>query len=99
MKALAELHIVPEGVGPSLSKPIADCHRILEKAGLNPQLHAFGTNVEGEWEDLCKALRECHETLHQSGAQRVNTALKISTRSDREESLQSRVESVNTVSG
>ena len=50
MKVIADLCIVPLGVGLSLSKYIAACERILSQSGLKPRLHAYGTNVEGEWE-------------------------------------------------
>lgn len=94
MKVIADIHILPVGVGVSLSSYIAACEGVLKDAGLNPQLHAYGTNVEGDWNTVTGALRKCHEVLHQMGAPRVSSTLKIGTRIDREESMKSRVESV-----
>ena len=37
-------------------------------AGLNQQLHSYGINVEGEWDDVIAAIKQCHEKLHDMGA-------------------------------
>jgi uncharacterized protein (TIGR00106 family) len=94
MKVLADLSIVPLGVGVSLSTYVAACERVLREAGLEPRLHAFGTNVEGEWEAVLGAVRRCHEVVHGMGAPRVHTAMKLSTRVDRAQSLDDKLRSV-----
>lgn len=48
MNVIVELCIVPIGVGVSLSKYVAACEKVLTEAGLNTELHANGTNIEGE---------------------------------------------------
>jgi uncharacterized protein (TIGR00106 family) len=94
MKVLADLSIVPIGVGVSLSRYVAACERVLLDAGLSPQLHAYGTNVEGEWDKVFEAVRRCHEVLHEMGAPRVSTNMRVGTRTDREQSLQDKIDSV-----
>ena len=94
MKVLADVSIVPLGTGVSLSPYVAACERILTEAGLQPRLHAFGTNVEGEWTQVMDAVRRCHEVVHEMGAPRVSATVKLSTRADRTQSLQEKVESV-----
>lgn len=94
MKVIADLAIIPIGVGVSLSPYVAACERVLKAAGLEPTLHANGTNVEGEWEVVFAALKSCHETLHQMGAPRVSTNLRIGTRTDRDQSMQDKINSV-----
>ena len=49
MKVIADLCVVPIGVGVSVSKEIAICERILAAVGLKTHLHAYGTNIEGDW--------------------------------------------------
>jgi uncharacterized protein (TIGR00106 family) len=95
MKVLAEISVIPLGVGVSLSDYVAACERVLRAAGLDPKLHAFGTNVEGEWEAVMAAVRQCHEAVHQMGAPRVSTSLKLSTRIDRPQTLADKVQSVH----
>lgn len=99
MRAIMELQVLPVGVGNSLSSYVVACERVLTEAGLNPQLHAFGTNVEGEWDALVDAARRCHEVVHQMGAPRVLTLLKLETRSNGNAELSQAVESVRQKMG
>lgn len=94
MHVIADFCIIPIGVGVSVSPYIAVCEKILTKAGLNPQLHAYGTNVEGEWDDVFKALEMCHQTVHEMGAPRISTSIKLGTRTDRNQSIADKVDSV-----
>ncbi len=94
MKVIADISIVPLGVGLSLSRYIAACEKVLAEAGLKTQLHAYGTNVEGEWETVFGALRRCHELLHEMGAPRVSTNLRVGSRTDRAQTMADKVESV-----
>jgi len=94
MKVLVDLCIVPIGVGVSLSTYIAECEKILAGAGLKTALHSYGTNVEGEWEDVFSAIRRCHEKVHAMGAPRITTTIKLGTRTDRDQSMEDKVNSV-----
>ena len=94
MKVLIDVSIFPIGVGVSLSSYVAACERVLRQAGLTARLHAYGTNVEGEWDEVFAAVRRCHEVLHEMGAPRVSTNIRCGTRSDREQSLDDKVRSV-----
>lgn len=94
LRVLADISIIPLGVGVSLSTYIAACERVFREAGLDPQLHAFGTEVEGEWDVVMSAIRRCHDTVHAMGAPRVSATVKLSTRVDREQSLADKVASV-----
>lgn len=94
MKVLADISLIPLGVGTSLSTYVAACERVLRDAGLEPKLHAFGTNVEGDWDVVMAALRRCHDTVHELGAPRVSTTVKLSTRVDRTQTLAEKVSSV-----
>ncbi len=94
MKIVAEFSIVPMGVGVSVSTYIAACQRVLSDAGLTVQLHAYGTNVEGEWDDVFAAIKKCLEVVHGMGVPRISTVLKVGTRTDRDQTLGEKVESV-----
>jgi uncharacterized protein (TIGR00106 family) len=94
MKAHADISIIPIGVGVSLSKYVAACERVFRDAGLDPHLHAFGTEIEGEWDTVMTAVRRCHDVVHEMGAPRITTTVKLSTRVDREQSLDDKVASV-----
>jgi uncharacterized protein (TIGR00106 family) len=94
MKVLVDVSIVPLGVGVSLSTYVAACERVFQEAGLSPQLHANGTNVEGEWDIVFGAVKRCHEIVHAMGAPRVSTTMRVGTRTDRDQSLDDKVRSV-----
>ena len=87
MKALAEIQVIPIGVGVSVRKEVMRAHRLIEESGLKVQLHSYGTNVEGELDQIFKAVEHVHETLHSEGTVRLTTAIKIGTRTDKEPSL------------
>ncbi len=58
MKVIADLCVVPLGVGVSVSKYVVACQEVIEAAGLESKMHAYGTNVEGEWEAVFGALKD-----------------------------------------
>ncbi len=78
----------------SVSKHVAACQRVLREAGLKTQLHAYGTNIEGEWDAVFAAIKTCHETVHAMGAPRISTVIKLGTRTDRNQTMDDKVRSV-----
>ena len=94
MKALADICIIPIGVGVSVSRQVVACQEIFNEAGLDSRMHAYGTNVEGEWDDVMAALKRCHQKIHQMGAPRISTSIRLGTRVDREQSMQDKIDSV-----
>ena len=96
MHVIADLCVVPLGVGVSVSKYIVACEKVLRDAGLKTALHAYGTNVEGEWADVMDAVRTCHERVHAMGAPRISTSMRLGTRTDREQSMDDKLRSVKS---
>jgi uncharacterized protein (TIGR00106 family) len=94
MKVIADFSVTPLGVGVSVSKYVAACQTVLEEAGLAHHLHAYGTNVEGEWDAVFDAIKRCHEVVHAMGAPRVGTVIKVGTRTDRDQAMRDKVRSV-----
>lgn len=94
MKVIADLCVVPLGVGVSVSAYVAACEKVLREAGLKTRLHAYGTNIEGEWDDVFAAIRKCHETVHAMGAPRITSNLQFGTRVDRAQTMEDKVRSV-----
>ena len=94
MKVIADLCVVPLGVGVSVSPYIAACERVLQDAGLTVQLHANGTNIEGEWDAVFAAVKRCHEVVHGMGCPRIHTSITLGTRTDRAQTMADKVRSV-----
>ena len=59
MKVIADLCIVPMGVGPSVSAYIREVREVLATTGLTHDMHANGTNIEGEMADVSAAVEAC----------------------------------------
>ena len=94
MHVIVDLCVVPLGVGVSVSKYVARCQQILEDAGLEIRLHAYGTNIEGDWDEVFAAIKRCHEAVHEMGAPRITTTIKCGTRTDRSQTMDDKVRSV-----
>lgn len=94
MNVILDLCLVPIGVGVSVSKYIAACQRVLDEAGLVPHLHPYGTTVEGDWDVVMAAVKKCHRVVHEMGAPRISSTIKLGTRTDRKQSMDDKVRSV-----
>ena len=94
MHVMIDLCVVPLGVGVSVSNYIAECEKILHQAGLETHLHAYGTNVAGEWNDVFDAVRRCHARVHELGAPRITSTIKVGTRTDRVQTMAEKIDSV-----
>ena len=94
MKVIADLCVVPLGVGVSVRQYVAACGRVLDEAGLTTRLHGYGTNIEGEWDDVFAAIKRCHETVHAMGAPRITTSIKVGTRTDKDQSIADKIDAV-----
>lgn len=99
MNAIAEFTIIPIGVGTSLSKYVAVCEKILQGTDLSYELHANGTNLEGDWDEVLKAIKLCHERLHEMGVPRIATQIKIGTRTDKAQKMADKIDSVKSKYG
>ncbi|NCG24875.1 MAG: MTH1187 family thiamine-binding protein, partial [Actinobacteria bacterium] len=89
-----DLSVVPIGVGTSVSENVTACERVFQDAGLSHQMHAYGTNVEGEWDDVMAAVKRCHEVVHEMGAPRVTSSMRFGTRTDRTQTMADKIASV-----
>lgn len=94
MHVMIDLCVVPIGVGTSVSKEIAECQRLIQTAGLESQMHPYGTVIEGEWDAVMACVKACHERLHALGVPRVFTNLKLGTRTDKVQHMQDKIRSV-----
>lgn len=94
MKVIADVCIIPVGTGTSVSAEVARCQQIFSQHKLAFQMHAFGTNIEGDWDQVMAAIKDCHTTLHREGVLRISTTLKLGTRTDKVQTLAGKMKSV-----
>lgn len=90
---LLEFSVSPLGAGESVSPAVARCLEIVEQSGLEYQLHAMGTLVEGELDQVLDVLRRCVETVA-ADHNRVTCSAKLDLRRGHSGRLTSKVTSV-----
>jgi uncharacterized protein (TIGR00106 family) len=90
---LLEFSVSPLGEGESVSQYVARSLDLVDKSGLAYQLHAMGTIVEGELDEVLDLMRRCIEAVA-ADCPRVTCTAKLDYRQGHEGRLQSKVASV-----
>jgi uncharacterized protein (TIGR00106 family) len=91
---LAELSVFPlDKGGAGLSRYVARSIRIIEESGLDYEVHAMGTLLEGPAEKIWEVIRKCHEEMA-ADCDRVMTTVKIDDRKGVAGSIRKKVASV-----
>lgn len=77
---LAELSVSPldKGAG-GLSRYVAESIKIIEESGLDYEVHALGTLIEGPTDKVFEVIRACQENMCRH-SERVLTTVKIDDR-------------------
>jgi uncharacterized protein (TIGR00106 family) len=95
---LIEFSIVPVGSGSSLGERLAEVLKIVDESGLPYKINPMGTVVEGEWDELFRLVKKCHETLMKKEA-RVLTTITVDDRKGKTNRLDEKVKSVERILG
>lgn len=90
---LIEFSIVPVGTGSSIGNRLAEVLKIVDDSGLPYKLNPMGTVVEGEWDDLLKLVKKCHETVMKN-EERAITSIAIDDRKGKPNRIEEKVKSV-----
>jgi uncharacterized protein (TIGR00106 family) len=90
---LLEMSITPLGVGGSVSAYVAECVDLVDRSGLDYELHAMGTIVEGELDQVLDLMRRCIEQVARH-SDRVTCAAKLDFRRGQSGRIKSKVASV-----
>lgn len=89
--------LIPLGGDPSVAADVAECQRVFAERRLTAVMHAYGTNLEGEWDQVMAAIKECHHRVHAMGRVRISSTLKVGSRTDRVQSLADKVARVEAL--
>jgi uncharacterized protein (TIGR00106 family) len=95
---LLDFSITPLGKGESVSSYVARCLEIVAASGLAYRLHAMGTTLEGELDQVLAVVRQCFEAL-QADCSRMSCSIKIDYRKGPGGRLQSKVQKVQALVG
>ncbi|KAF7504390.1 hypothetical protein GJ744_002256 [Endocarpon pusillum] len=94
-KCIADFCLIPIGTSSaSVSGEIADVQRLLQKSGLVFSMHSAGSTVEGSWDEVMRLIGQAHTMLHEKGVVRVQTDIRVGTRTDKSQSMADKVTAV-----
>jgi uncharacterized protein (TIGR00106 family) len=93
--AIAEINIIPLGTtGPAVGDHVADALSVLKERGVDFEVTAMGTIIEGKLEAVLDLARRMHEAPFSKGVLRVVTTIKIDDRRDRDATMAEKVNAV-----
>jgi uncharacterized protein (TIGR00106 family) len=95
---LLDFSMTPLGKGESVSAYVARCLEVVAASGLDYSLHAMGTTLEGELDEVLAVVRRCFETL-QTDCDRISCSIKIDSRKGPGGRLRSKVQKVEALAG
>jgi len=90
---LVELSIIPIGVGSSIGDQLAEVLRIIDSSGLPYKINPMGTVIEGEWDEVMRLIKKCHEAVMKTG-ERALTTIVIDDRKGKPKRIDEKVKSV-----
>ena len=90
---LLEFSMTPIGKGESVGRYVARSLDIIDKSGLDYRLHAMGTVIEGDWDEVFGVVKNCFQTMRKD-CNRISLAIKVDYRKGAKGRLQTKVASV-----
>ncbi len=94
---VAEITVVPSGVGPSVSDYVARAIKVIEKhEDVRFQLTPMGTVIEGELDSILDVIRDVHNCAFDDRVRRVLTLVKIDERRDKALTMEGKLNSVRS---
>lgn len=90
---LVSFRIAPIGAGIHQGDPVAEAVEIVDESGLDYQVTAMDTLVEGEWEEVMPVIRRCVEAV-QEHSERVACDVRIEAWKGQQDQLARKVNRV-----
>ncbi|TWT29447.1 MTH1187 family thiamine-binding protein [Blastopirellula retiformator] len=90
---LLEFSMSPLNKGDSVSQYVARSIDIIDRSGLDYRLHAMGTIIEGEIDEVLAVLKACLEAMA-ADCDRITCSAKLDYRAGYSGRLQTKVDSV-----
>lgn len=92
---IAQLSIAPVGKGTSLSKYVKIAIEVFKKENVKYKTNAMATVIETkDLETLFNVVQKAHNTVLNYGAERIITELKIDDRRDKNNTIESKLNSI-----
>lgn len=95
---IADFCLIPIGTSTaSVSNEVAAVQRLMKASGLSYSMHSAGTTVEGSWDEVMKLIGQAHTLVHQNGVLRVQTDIRVGTRTDKTQHFSEKVSKVESI--
>lgn len=95
---IASFSTFPLDKGEGVSKEVAEIIELIDKSGLDYQLNAMSTVVEGDSDEVFALIKACHQKLREK-SHRVYTIITIDDREGAKGRLTGKKESVERILG
>lgn len=95
---LLEFSMAPLEKGESVGPYVARSLEIIARSGLDYRLHAMGTIVEGNIDEVLKVLHECFDAMSDD-CDRITCSVKLDYRKGHSGRLETKVSSVEEILG
>ncbi|TLD30736.1 hypothetical protein PspLS_02138 [Pyricularia sp. CBS 133598] len=90
--------LVPVGTGNvSVANEVAEVQKLLKASGLKYTMHSAGTTVEGNWDEVMRVIGQAHTVVHRGGVQRVQTSMRVGSRTDKKQTAEDKVKRVQDI--
>lgn len=97
LNCIADICLIPIGTStPSVSDYVVECEKLIRNSGLKNKLHSAGTSIEGPWDEVMELIGKLHERVHEMGILRVQSDIRVGTRIDKDQSIEDKVNIVET---
>lgn len=98
MNTLIAVAIAPFGAGDELAEEVAEVIRVIKESGLPYRMNSMFTEIEGEWDEVMKVVKDASFVLAQKGL-RTEVVLKADIRLGFTNTMSSKVDKVNKILG
>jgi uncharacterized protein (TIGR00106 family) len=96
MNTLIAVAIAPCGVGDEMAPEVAEVIKVIRESGLSNRTNSMFTEIEGEWDDVMKVVKDATFVLAKKGI-RTEVVMKADIRPGFQDMLHEKVDKVNRI--
>lgn len=96
MNTLVAVAIAPFGEGEELAEYVAEVVKVIRESGLPNETHSMFTEIEGEWDEVMKVVKDATFVLAQRGI-RTEVVLKADIRPGHDHMMDKKVAAVDRI--
>ena len=96
MNTLIAVAIAPCGVGDEMAPQVSEVVNVIRKSGLPNRTNSMFTEIEGEWDDVMKVVKDATAVLAEKGI-RTEVVLKADIRPGFNNTMTTKVDKVNGI--